>query len=124
MMAAAGGDGLSRGAKEKQMGRARRAVTALAVAGLTAGGLTLVSAGPAQAAWQCTVPPGMTWTWATYDPDCGVPNGISYNVVAPQEGMWACMAPVGWDVAETRSSSLCAVNPGFPSTEYRLTRAG
>jgi hypothetical protein len=95
-----------------------------------AGGLTMATTGPAQAVgpaqaagWQCSVPPGMTWDWVTWDPDCGVPNGISYNVIAPGEGVWACMVPVGWNWTATQVSTRCSTNIGFPTTEYRLTRA-
>lgn len=102
----------------------RRSLAAAAVTVLTAAGLGLASAGPAQAAWQCSVPPGMTYTWKTYDAGCGVPNGMSYDVVAPSEGLWACLVPVGWNWTETRSSSLCSAQGGFPTTAYRLTRAG
>ncbi len=106
------------------MGRVRKSLAAAAVTGLMACGLGLATAGPAQAAWQCSVPPGMTYNWVTWDAGCGVTNGMSYNVVAPAEGMWACMVPVGWNWTASRSSSLCSANGGFPTTEYRLTRAG
>lgn len=106
------------------MRKLRKSLTAAAVTLLTVGGLGLGSAAPAQAAWQCSVPPGMTYTWKTWDAGCGVPNGMSYNVVAPSEGMWACLVPVGWNWTDSRSSSLCSANGGFPTTEYRLTSAG
>jgi hypothetical protein len=105
------------------MRKLRRSISAASLTAVLAGGLTMLSATPAQAAWQCTVPPGMTYTWVTYDPGCGVPNGMSYDVVAPAEGQWACMAPVGWNWTETRSSAHCSANTGFPTTEYRLTKA-
>ncbi|MFR9756465.1 hypothetical protein [Streptomyces sp. TR06-5] len=66
----------------------------------------------------------MTYNWKTWDAGCGVPNGMSYNVVAPSEGMWACLVPTGWNWTASRSSNLCSANAGFPTTEYRLTKAG
>ena len=106
------------------MGKIRRSIAAASLTLALAGGVTVLGAESAQAAWQCSVPPGMTYDWVTYDANCGVPNGMSYNVVSPSEGQWACLAPVGWNWTETRSSSRCSAQGGFPSTEYRLTKAG
>ncbi len=120
-----------------------KSITAFALAGALAGSLALVGAGTASAsrldartgtavqphtvspkgAWECSVPPGMTWDWVTYDANCGVADGISYDVIAPAEGVWACMAPAGWNWTATEVSTLCSTNPGFPTTAYRLTKA-
>ena len=101
-----------------------KALASIGAAGALAGGMLVLGTGTASAAgWSCTVPPGMTWNWVTYDPDCGVANGLSYNVIAPGEGVWACMVPVGWNWTATQESPLCGPQPGPASTLYQLTKA-
>jgi hypothetical protein len=65
----------------------------------------------------------MTWDWVTYDANCGVANGIGYDVIAPGEGVWAGSAPAGWNWTNTQVSTMCSTNIGFPTTAYQLTRA-
>jgi hypothetical protein len=102
-----------------------KALAAVGMAGAMAGGLLMFSTATASAgAWSCSVPPGMTWDWVTYDANCGVPNGVSYDVIAPAEGVWACSVPVGWNWTATQVSTLCALRPGPASTAYQLTKAG
>jgi hypothetical protein len=64
----------------------------------------------------------MTWTWVTYDAQCGIPDGMAYDVVAPAEGRWACLVPVGWNWTATQVSTLCSATRS-PVTEYLLTKA-
>lgn len=103
------------------MNKLRKSLTALSLAGVLGSGLALASAGPAQAAWQCSVPPGMTYDWVTWSSQCGI-TGTYYNVIAPADGVWACRVPVGWNWTATKPTTLCTTD-GRQANFYQLVRA-
>jgi hypothetical protein len=111
------------------MRRINTVIGALTMAGAMAGAVTLASPA-AQAApttqgvvtqgWQCSVPPGMTWNWAANDALCS--GGLSFNVIAPAEGVEACSVPNGWSYTQIVPSGLCTPDSGLTNA-YILTRA-